>query len=348
MASLDRDADAPRTVEELEERLSRPREDVIEILARMPGDIVFLGVGGKMGPSMARLARRASDAAGIHRRVIGVSRFSTPELRARLESWGIETISCDLLDAAAVKSLPDAPLVVSMSGFKFGTSSAPGVTWATNCYVPVLVGDRYRDSRIVAFSTGNVYGLVPVERGGSQEDDPLAPVGEYAMAALGRERMYDYASRAFGCPVTLLRLNYATELRYGVLVDLAEQIWAGQKIDLSMAYVNVIWLGDANAMTLRAFDQCHSPPTVLNLAGLPILRTRDVCLQLGQLLGRPVEFAGQESDRALLNDGRRGYELLGQPHVPAEQMIHWTADWVARGGQRLGKPTHFQSVSGKF
>lgn len=338
----------PETVDELEELLSRPPEDLIESLAQLPGDMIFLGVGGKMGPTMARMARRATEAAGTQRRIIGVSRFRSAGLRERLESWGIETVSCDLLDAAAVRSLPEAPLVVSMSGFKFGTSTAPGTTWATNCYVPVLVCDKYRDSRVIAFSTGNVYGPVPVESGGSKEEDPLEPVGEYSMAALGRERMYDYASRTFGCRVAMLRLNYATELRYGVLVDLAEQVWNGEPIDVSMGCVNVIWLTDANAMTLRAFGCCESPPCVLNLAGVPVLRTRDVCHQLGQLLGRSPQFVGHEHDRALLNDGRRAFQLLGEPRMATDRMICWTAEWIARDGARLGKPTHFQSVRGEF
>ncbi len=249
----------PQSVEELELLLSEPSAAVIRLLGDLPGDIVFLGVGGKMGPTMARMARRASDLAGVTRRVIGVSRFSTPGLRQRLESWDIETIACDLLDPDAVNQLPDAPLVISMAGYKFGAAQNPEMTWATNCLAPALICRRFRHSRIVAFSTGNVYGLVPCSSGGSLETDPLQPDGEYAMAAVGRERICAYCSKAFHTPLVLLRLNYATELRYGVLVDLAQRVWQRQAIDVSMSYVNVIWLGDANNMSLLALQHAATP-----------------------------------------------------------------------------------------
>jgi nucleoside-diphosphate-sugar epimerase len=307
-----------------------------------------LGAGGKMGPTLARMARRASDAAGVRRRVIAASRFSDAPLRERIESWGVETIACDLLDEQAVAALPAAPHVIFMSGMKFGASSNPALTWAMNCYVPALVCRHFRRSRFVVFSSGNVYGLVPADSTGSRESDVLDPLGEYAITVLGRERMFEHFSRTLGVPVATLRLNYSTELRYGVLVDLAHNVWAERPVDLSMPTVNVIWQADANAMTLAALAHAAAPPQVINLAGPEILRIRDVAEEFGRWMNKPVHFAGQEGARAYLNDGRAGYPLLGEVHVRAADMIAWTAAWVARGGPSLGKPTHFQVRSGKF
>lgn len=339
---------APASVAELDDLLSQPSPQVLEVFANLPGDIVFLGVGGKMGPTMARMAKRASELTGTSRRVIGVSRFSSPAARQSLEKWGIETIACDVLNEAEVQNLPDVPNVVSMTGFKFGSSSNPTLTWAMNCYVPALVCKKYRNSRIVTFSTGNVYGMVPIQSGGSRETDTLYPIGEYAITAMGRERMYDYFSREFQIPMAILRLNYATELRYGVLVDIATEIFAERPVDISMGYVNVIWQTDANAMSLAAFSQLSSPAKVVNVAGPEILRIRDVCEKFGGLFGKPVKYAGVEGESALLNNGRIGHQLLGAPRVTIDQIMHWTAEWIARGGESLGKPTHFQSRDGKF
>jgi nucleoside-diphosphate-sugar epimerase len=332
----------------LEEFLSQPNEAAVRAMQALEGDLVFLGVGGKMGPTMARMARRACDLAGVKHRVMGVSRFRDPGVRQRLEQAGVITHVADLLHEADVRELPAAASVVSMSGFKFGASAAPELAWATNCYAPALICRRYHDAHIVAFSTGNVYGLVPRSSGGSVENDRLEPVGEYAMTALGRERMYAYFSLAQQTPLVILRLNYATELRYGVLVDLAQQVLAGEPIDVSMGYVNVIWLGDANAMTLAALRHAVSPARIVNLAGPEILSIRDICLTLGARMGKLPRFCGQESEQALLNNGRQGHTLLGHPHVSTAQMLEWTADWVAGGGELLGKPTHFQVRSGQF
>jgi nucleoside-diphosphate-sugar epimerase len=339
---------APQSIDELDEALSRPTERVVEAMRRLQGDILFLGVGGKMGPTMARMAKRASDEAGVERRVFGVSRFSSGDARERLETWGVETLRCDLLDQRAIDALPDAPNVVFLAGFKFGATAAPAMTWAMNCYVPALVIPKYRDSHFVAFSSGNVYGLAPTDRGGSKETDPLNPVGEYAMTVLGRERMFDYFSCKLDIPLVLLRLNYASELRYGVLVDLARKVLAGESIDVSMGYANVIWQADAAAMTLEALQHATCPPLVLNIAGPEFLRVRDVCEQFGRLLNKPVRFTGTEAPDALLSNGQRAFELFGRPTVTAEQLIHWTADWVSRGGESLGKPTHFDSRDGQF
>lgn len=345
---------APQTVDELEDHLSTPPRDVVETLSQLDGDFAFLGVGGKMGPTMARMARRALDAAGSRQKVFGVARFTDPKLRQKLEGWGIETVACDLLADDAATKLPAAQHVVSMSGFKFGATENPSYSWGMNCYVPAVVCRRYRAARLVAFSSGNVYGMVPIERSpgeanfGSRESDPLRADGEYSMTAIGRERMYDFFSRTLPLPTVLLRLNYATELRYGVLVDLAQDIFAGRPVNLATSRVNVLWLADANAMTLRSFQHAASPARAINLAGEPVLRIRDVATELGRLMNKPVQFVGQEAATALLNDGRDGYSLLGRPETSAEQMIRWTADWVSHGRESLGKPTHFQVRDGVF
>ncbi len=338
----------PRTLEELEEQLSRPTDAVVDALRQLDGDLIFLGVGGKMGPTMARMARRACDLAGGSRTIVGVSRFRDPAVRQRLEQWGVRTRVCDLLDERQVAALPDAAGVVSLSGYKFGTRDAPHLAWATNCCIPDLICRRYRGRPLVAFSTGNVYGMVPRESGGSRETDPPRPDGEYAMAALGRERVYEYFSACERTPVVVLRLNYATELRYGVLVDLALQIQAGQAVDVTMGAVNVIWLADANAMTLLALQHATSPARILNVAGADILSTRDVAQRLARGLGRPVQFVGREGETALLSNAQAAYTLLGPPDMPASWMMDWTAQWVAHGGPTLGKPTHFQTQTGEF
>jgi nucleoside-diphosphate-sugar epimerase len=339
--------DCIRTEAELEDRLSEPTPEVVAALGRLSGDIILLGVAGKMGPSLARLARRASDAAAARRRVIGAARFSGGG-EAELRAHGVETVRCDLLDAAAVAQLPDAANVVFLAGRKFGSTGDEAATWATNAYLPGLVCDRYRDSRIVALSTGNVYGLAPVSARGSREDDPLRPVGEYAMSCLGRERVFEHFSRAHGTSVAIVRLNYACELRYGVLVDLAQKVWAGEPIDLTMGSLNTIWQGDACAMVLRALEHTAAPPWVVNVTGPEMLSVRAVAECFGQRMGRPVCFRGTEAGTALLSDARRGLEVLGEPRVPTVRLIEWVADWVMRGGRTLGKPTHFESRDGRF
>ena len=333
--------------EQLDDLLSEPTAGVIETLGRLQGDLMILGVAGKMGPTLARMARLASDAAGVRRRIIGVARFSAGG-QAALEAQGIEMIRCDLLQEDEVAKLPEAANVLFMAGMKFGTSLNEPTTWVMNSYLPGVICRKFRQSRMVAFSTGNVYGLTSVKRGGAREDDPLQPVGEYAMSCLGRERVFEYFSRSFGIPMVLIRLNYAGELRYGVLVDLARRIWNGETIDLSMAYFNTIWQGDANAMALRAFDHIAVPPWVINVTGPETLSVRRVCEQFGQLMHRPLRFTGIEADTALLSDAKRGLELLGPPRVKADQLIEWVADWVARGGKSLNKPTHFESRDGRF
>ena len=339
---------AIRNIDQLEELLSEPSAGVVRTLSRLEGDIVLLGVGGKMGPSLARMARRASDAAGVPRRIIAVSRFSSGTLEKQLQSHNIETIRCDLLDPDQVAGLPDAPNVVFMTGMKFGSTGQESLTWAMNCHLPAIVCRKYRHSRIVAFSTGNVYGLSPVTHGGSREDDPLNPVGEYAQSCLGRERMFEHFSRQWEIPTAILRLNYAVELRYGVLMDIAQKVHAGQPIDLSMGNFNALWQGDANAMALQAFDHVANPPCVLNLAGPELLSVRQLGEEFGRLLGVPVQFEGDEAPDALLSNGQRAHRLFGYPRVPTEQLLRWIAEWLQRGGPTHGKPTHFEVRDGKY
>ncbi len=337
-----------RTVKELEDQLSEPTPGVIETLSRLDGDLILLGAGGKMGPTLTRMARRASDAAGVRRRVLAVSRFSDERTEASLRQHGIETMRCDLLDPAQVEQLPDAPNVVFMTGMKFGATGQEALTWAMNVHVPSLVCQKYRHSRIVAFSTGNVYGLTPVAHGGSVESDVLRPVGEYSLSVVGRERIFEYFSGRFDIPLVLLRLNYATELRYGVLVDIAQRVQAGEPIDLTMGNFNALWQGDANAMALQAFAVAASPPRVLNLAGPELLSVRRLAEQFGRLLAKPVTFQGTEAAEALLSNAQPALRLFGYPRVGVEQMVEWIAAWLRAGGVTHGKPTHFEVRDGAF
>ena len=338
---------AIRDVEDLEDRLSAPTERLVETMARLEGDIIILGVAGKLGPTLARMARRSSDMAGVLRRVIGVARFTDTDSEARLRSHGVETIRCDLLEEDSLSQLPEAPNVVYMAGRKFGTTGQESATWALNAYLPGPVCRRFRESRIVAFSTGNVYGLVPGTEG-SRETDVPDPRGEYAMSCLGRERIFEYFSQSFNIPMALIRLNYATEMRYGVLVDLAERVRDGQPIDLSVGSFNVIWQGDANAMALQSFEHLATPPRVINLTGPEVLRVRIVAETFGRLLGRSVRFQGEETSLALLSDASEAIRRFGMPRVSADMLIQWVADWIGRGGPTLGKPTHFEASDGSF
>lgn len=333
---------------QLEELLSEPTEGVIDTVGRLKGDVIVLGVGGKMGPSLARMLRRGADAAGESRRVIGVSRFSSPELPRQLDGWGIETIAADLLDSEALARLPNVPNVVYMAGMKFGSTGQQARTWAMNAVLPADVCRKYRGAKIVAFSTGNVYPMTPVADGGATEDIEPEAIGEYAQSCLGRERVFEHFSRTDGTPVAIIRLNYAVEMRYGVLVDLATRIHKGETIDLSTGHFNCIWQGDANAMSIRAFDHVSSPPCVLNVTGPETLRVREVCEQLGRKLDREPVFRGNESATAYLSNASVACRLFGPPCVPVQTVLEWTADWVKRGERSLGKPTHFETRDGRF
>jgi nucleoside-diphosphate-sugar epimerase len=336
------------SVADLEDRLSTPSEAVVETLRRLDGDVLILGVGGKMGPTLARMVRRASDLAGTKRRVIGVSRFRSRDLPEALAAQGVEAITADLLDRAALAKLPDAPLVIYMAGMKFGSTGQEALTWAMNCWLPGMVCERFARSRIAAFSTGNVYGLVPVSSGGSRETDQLQPLGDYAQSCVGRERIFEHFSRTLAIPVSILRLNYAVELRYGVLADIAQRVWRGEAIDLSMGYVNVIWQAEANAMAIQSLADAAAPPFVVNVAGPEMLRVREVAERSGKVMGREARFSRRESSDALLSDGATGWRRYGKPRVTAEEMIGAIADWVSRSGASLGKPTHFEARDGSF
>ena len=332
----------------LEELLSDPTEGVLRTMKILAGDIVVLGVAGKMGPTLARMAKRASAAAGVKRRVIGVSRFSSPALQQRLKNWGIETICCDLLDRAALAALPDAANVVYMAGMKFGSTGQEWRTWAMNTFLPGLVAERYQSSRIAVFSTGNVYGLSPVARGGSREEDELNPAGEYAMSCLGRERIFHHFSRLNQTKMTIIRLNYASELRYGVLLDIAQRVYDGRPVSLSMGYLNTIWQRDASAMSLESLAHASAPPNVLNITGPETLHVRKVAEEFAARLGKTVSFEGTESNDALLSNSAKAFALFGKPEVGIGQMLDWIADWVVRGGSTLAKPTHFEERAGHF
>jgi nucleoside-diphosphate-sugar epimerase len=337
-----------QNAEQLENALSEPTPEVIETMRWLKGDVLLLGVAGKMGPSLARMVKRASEMADVPRRVTGVARFTNTTAESALQAHGIDTIRCDLLDEEAVASLPDAPNVIYLAGMKFGATGQEALTWAMNTWLPSVVCARYPGSRIVAFSTGNVYGLVPVDGGGSRESDTPQPVGEYAMSCLGRERMFEHFGHYHECPTVLIRLNYACDLRYGVLVDLAQKVWAGRPVDVTMGHFNTIWQGDANALSLLAFRHAAVPPFVVNLTGPELLTVRDVCERLGRRMGKDVGFIGREAESALLSNSQRAFDLLARPRMSAEELIDRVAAWVMRGGESLGKPTHFESRDGKF
>jgi nucleoside-diphosphate-sugar epimerase len=336
---------APATVHELEALLSEPSAGVMRALETCAGDIVVLGAGGKMGPTLARMAARATRHDG--RRVIAVSRFSSPDAVTALHAAGVETISCDLLDRAQVEALPDAPNVIFMAGQKFGTSESPERTWAMNVTVPEIVAARYATSRIVVFSTGNVYPLVPVASGGCRETDPTGPVGDYAKSCLARERVFEAAALR-GAKVAVVRLNYAIDLRYGVLTDLACRIVAGTPVALAMGHVNVIWQGDANRAALELLPRATSPADPWNVTGREVLSVRSLATELGHRLGRGPILEGIEAGDALLSNAARIHAELSAPELPLSTMLDWTAEWVASGRPLLGKPTKFDVRDGAF
>ena len=341
---------APRTEVELDDRLSEPRDATIDALRRAPGDVVVLGAGGKMGPTLARMAARAGHVADgtRRRRVIAVSRFTSAGVARALEQHGVETIQCDLIDPAAVERLPDAPNVVFMAGQKFGTSDAPSRTWMMNVVVPAYCARRYTGARIVAFSTGNVYPLVPVRSGGASEITGPAPVGEYAASCLGRERIFEFYSATRQTRVAIVRLNYAIDLRYGVLTDLAQRVMRKEPVPIAMGHVNVIWQGDANRAALELLPLAASPPLVVNVSGAETLSVRALAIELGKRLGVDPGFRGVEASDALLSNTSRFRETLGEPELTVDTMLDWVAEWVRAGRPLLGKPTHFETRDGAF
>jgi dTDP-4-dehydrorhamnose reductase len=339
--------DQIQTEAELDEFLTRPRPELIEFIRHVHSPLVVLGAGGKMGPSLAVLARRAADIAGHPLEVVAVSRWSDEESRRRLEGQRVHTLRRDLLDRTVVASLPDADNVVFLVGVKFGTSENPALTWAVNTLVPAHVAERYSRASIVVLSTGNVYPFVAAPGTGSVETEALAPLGEYANAVVARERICEYLAQKNHTCMAILRLNYAVELRYGVLVDIARMVHAGEPVDATMGYFNCIWQGDANEMILRALALARTPPMVLNLTG-PMVSLREVAIRFGDLLGRPARIAATEAGTALLSNPARAVALLGAPPTPVEEVIRWTADWIKRGGRLLDKPTHFEIRDGMY
>lgn len=337
-----------RSEQELIEILSAPSAADVEAMGKLEGDLIVLGAGGKMGPTLALRARRAAKIAGAPARIIAVSRFTSATVEEELAAAGIETISCDILDPTALAGLPDAGNVIFMTGRKFGSSEGAALTWAMNVHLPALVAARYQQSRIVAFSSGNVYPLVPVTSGGATESTPPGPLGEYAQTVLGRERILEYFSDRYSIPMVLLRLNYAAELRYGVLLDIGNKVFSREPVDVSQGMVNVIWQGDANSVCLRSFALCQAPPVVLNLTGPEMLSVRQIANRFGEHFGVQPIFEGTESYTALLNNASRCHQLFGYPSIGAEQMIEWTARWIGMGGTTHNKPTHFETRDGRF
>jgi len=334
--------------EELEEMLSRPTPETVKAVSRLDGDILILGVSGKIGPTLARLVKRAVEEGGLDKRVIGVSRFSTPGLREELERTGVETVSCDLLEEEEVERLPEASNVIYMVGRKFGTEEDHSLTWAINTHIPAIVSRRFRRSKIVVFSTGNVYPLVPTSSGGADESTPPDPVGEYAQSCLGRERIFEYFSKKYGLKTLFLRLNYAIDLRYGVLLDVAKKVFEGLAIDLRMGYVNVIWQGDVNNIAVRSLELCSSPPEIVNVTGPETVSVRWLAEKFGVLFGKKPVFKNSEMENALLSNASKCFRIFGPPTVALDQMIKWVAHWVLIGGRTFNKPTHFEAVDGRF
>jgi len=339
----------PETIDELEERLSRPTAGVRDALQAVPGDFLILGASGKMGPTLARMVRRGLDEIGhTNRRVVAVSRFSSASAVESLERHGLETIACDLLKRDEVDALPEAPNIIFMVGQKFGTGDAPERTWAMNTIVPALVVERFSKSRIVVFSSGCVYPLMPVSGRGAREDDPLTPPGEYANSCVGRERVFEHFAKLHGTHLLLFRLCYAIDLRYGVLIDVAQKVANGQPVDVTMGFTQVIWQGDANARAIQCLAHTASPPMALNVTGPERISIRELARRFGERLGRTVTITGEESPTAWLWDVQRSDELFGPPAVSLDEMIDATAHWLKSGGQTIGKPTHFEVRDGRF
>jgi nucleoside-diphosphate-sugar epimerase len=333
------------SVAHLEEFLSQPTPELIQDLASAPGDILVLGVAGKMGPTLARMAKRAA----ADRRVVGVARFSDVTVRAGLEKAGVETIACDLLNRAAVEALPKLPNVIYMAAMKFGASDNPALTWAMNVHAPAMVAEVFARSRIVAFSTGCVYPFVPVASGGATEATPAGPPpGEYAWSCLGRERMLEHFSARLGSPGRLVRLNYAIDMRYGVLHDIAAKVLGGETLDLAMGHVNVIWQGEANAVALRCLAHTTAPTSPLNVTGPHTLSVRWLADEFAHRFGRTARLTGSEAPAGWLNNAERMVAQFGPPKVSIERMLDWTADWLLRGMPTHGKPTHYEVRDGRF
>lgn len=334
--------------EELEEFLSQPSESLVEMMKRLDGDIMILGIAGKMGVTMGKRAVNAIRRAGVSKTVYGVSRFSRAESRTQLEAAGVKTIPCNLLDQDAVNALPQVANIIFMAGKKFGTEGAEDSTWAMNTLAPAYVAKHFSKSRIVAFSTGCVYPLVSVVEGGCTEEVPPQPIGEYSQSCLGRERIFQYASREYGTKVLLFRLNYAIDMRYGVLHDIARQIANAEAVNNTVGHFNVIWQGDANDRALLCLEHCTSPAAILNITGPETASIEQIAAKLAREMGKEFSFSGRSADRCYLNNSARMCDMFGYPSISLERMILWQAQWIKNGGSSLGKPTHFEVNNGKF
>jgi dTDP-4-dehydrorhamnose reductase len=335
-------------INNLYEKLLKPSDELVEDIARLNGDIMLLGVGGKMGPSMARLAKQAIDIAGVQKQVIGVARFSNVEVQQALEEEGIKTIVADLLEDDQLQGLFDVANVIYLAGTKFGTTGKEPFTWAMNSYLPGRVAEKFKDSRIVVFSTGNVYPLMPVESGGATEKQLPEPIGEYAQSCLGRERVFQYFSLKNNTPTLIYRLNYANDVTYGVLLDIGNAVKEGRPIDLRMGYVNVIWQNEANEIAIRCLHHCTSPSTILNVTGPETASVRSIAQAFGKIFNTQPAFINEEQQTALLSNAAESYRLFGKQQVSLEQMVQVIAGWINMGGKTLNKPTHFQEREGKF
>ena len=336
------------TEEKLDALLSKPSAALVEDLKKIKGDIMVLGAGGKMGPTLCVLCKNAIRDAGVDKRVIAVSRFSDPIAAGLLKSQGVETISCDLLDKEKLYALPETENIIYMAGRKFGTDGEEWKTWAMNATLPAFVADKFKNSRIVVFSSGNIYPIVPLSSGGCVETDSPGPVGEYTMSCLARERAFEYAANTYGTKIFIYRLNFAVDLRYGVLYDMANNILKGEPIRLETPCLNAIWQGSANEIALRGLLYADSPVFRMNVTGPETVSIRKAALELGKYLGKEPVFEGEEGTDAYLNDASAAMELFGYPQVPMKTLIRWQAEWLLDGGRGLGKPTHFEERKGSY
>lgn len=331
------------TETQLIDQMTTPSNAVKDAVAKIDGDILILGIAGKMGPTLGELLVRAGAS-----KVIGVSRFSNPADQDDLNARGITTQKCDLLDDKALQALPDAPYIYLMAGHKFGATGNEALTWAMNTMLPGKVLQRFPKSRIIYVSSGNVYKYTPVTSSGATEADPVEPIGEYAMSRLGGERLAEFYSQQQNTPLSIVRLFYATELRYGILIDIAQKIYSQTPINLAMGHVNQIWQGDANAYLAQMFPLCNSPANIINMTGKNVLSVRELSTALGEKMGITPIFEGTESDNALLGDATKMFDQLGTPQIPIDTIVNWVAHWVTHDGKTLGKPTKYESRTGKF
>ena len=337
-----------KEMELMYEKLLQPSDALVADIAKLKGNIMILGVGGKMGPALARLAKQAIDKAGVNKKIIGVARFSEEGLQKELNEQGIETYQADLLNEDQLQSLPEVENVLYLAGTKFGTTGKESLTWAMNAYLPGRVAEKFKNSKIVVFSTGNVYPLTPVKLGGADESRLPEPIGEYAQSCLGRERLFQYYSSKYNTPLLIYRLNYANDVSYGVLLEIARAVKENRPIDLSMGHVNVIWQGDANEIALRAFHHCAAPAKLLNVAGPETVSVRWAAQQFGNMFQQQPVFENQEQETALLSNAAENFRLFGYPKVTLKQMMELLVQWVNEGGKTLNKPTHFQERKGQF